>query len=187
VCDEFPETARIVGDLCIVRSLHKEGINHDPAITFFQTGSQIAGRPSVGAWLSYGLGNESDELPTYCVLVTQGKGDQPIYARLWGAGFLPAEHQGTQLRAGKDAVLYLADPPGIERPQRARWLAAVQALQREELAREGDPAIAAHMAQYELAFKNSASATGIALPFATSNRRGRLTGRGSPGAPTHRA
>ncbi len=157
VCSLFPETARIVDDLCIVRSMHTEAINHDPAITFFQTGAQISGRPSIGAWLSYGLGNESDELPTYCVLVTQGKGDQPIYARLWGAGFLPAEHQGTQLRAGKDAVLYLADPPGVDRPQRARWMQTVQELQRQALAREGDPAIAARLAQYELAFRMQTS------------------------------
>ena len=157
VCELFPEAARIVDDLCIVRSMHTEAINHDPAITFFQTGAQISGRPSIGAWLSYGLGNDSDELPTYCVLVTQGKGDQPIYARLWGAGFLPAEHQGTQLRAGKDAVLYLADPPGVDRQQRARWLEAVQSLQRDALTREDDPAIAARIAQYELAFRMQTS------------------------------
>ncbi|MEZ5962510.1 MAG: DUF1501 domain-containing protein [Planctomycetota bacterium] len=149
----FPHTARIVDKLCIVRSLHTEQINHDPAITFFQTGFQVAGRPSVGAWLSYGLGNDSDELPTYCVLVTQGAGGQPIYARLWGAGFLPAEHQGTQLRAGKDAVLYLADPPGIDREARRAWMRAVRALQEEALAHDDDPAIAARLRQYELAFR----------------------------------
>jgi hypothetical protein len=153
----FPHTARIVDQLCIVRSLHTEAINHDPAITFCQTGAQLAGRPSIGAWLSYGLGNESSELPAYCVLVTQGKGDQPIYARLWGAGFLPAQHQGTQLRTGKDAVLFLADPPGLSRAQRARWLQAVQQLHELALAREDDPAIAARSAQYELAFRMQAA------------------------------
>jgi hypothetical protein len=153
----FPHTARIVDQLCIVRSVHTEAINHDPAITFCQTGAQLAGRPSIGAWLSYGLGNESSELPAYCVLVTQGKGDQPIYARLWGAGFLPAQHQGTQLRAGKDAVLFLADPPGLSRAQRARWLQAVQQLHELALAREDDPAIAARSAQYELAFRMQAA------------------------------
>jgi len=157
VCSLFTHTARVVDRLCVVRSLHTEAINHDPAITFLQTGSQVAGRPSIGAWASYGLGCETDELPAYCVLVTQGVGGQPIYARLWGAGFLPAEHQGTQLRAGQDAVLYLADPPGVDTAARAQWLAAVRALARDSLAREQDPAIAARVLQYELAFRMQTS------------------------------
>jgi uncharacterized protein (DUF1501 family) len=157
VCSLFPATAGIVDDLCIVRSLHTEAINHDPAITFLQTGAETSGRPSIGAWLSYGLGNESDELPAYCVLVTQGKGDQPIYARLWGSAFLPAEHQGTQLRGGRDPVLYLADPPGLERAQRASWLDCVRALHAGALAREQDAAIAARTAQLELAYRMQAS------------------------------
>ena len=149
----LPRTAAIADDLCIVRSMVTDAINHDPAITFLQTGAELAGRPSLGAWLSYGLGSESRDLPAYCVLVTQGMGDQPIYARLWGSGFLPARHQGTQLRGGKDAVLYLADPPGVSRAQRAQWLAAVQAMHEGALAREQDPSIEARQAQYELAFR----------------------------------
>jgi hypothetical protein len=149
----LPETAKIVDHLCVIRSVWTEAINHDPAITFLQTGSQIAGRPSIGAWLSYGLGSDTHELPAYCVLVTQGMGDQPIYARLWGSGFLPAEHQGVQLRGGQDAFLFLRDPPQFERDQRRAWLDAVQKLNAGALEREADPAIAARIAQYELAFR----------------------------------
>ena len=112
VSDLLPHTAKVVDDLCIVRSMYTEAINHDPAITFFQTGSQIAGRPSMGAWLHYGLGSDNEDLPAFVVLITPGKVDQPLYARLWGSGFLPSEHQGVQFRSGKDAVLYLGNPDG---------------------------------------------------------------------------
>src|SRR3712207_7125155 len=102
----MPHTARIVDELCFVKSMHTEAINHDPAITFFQTGSQLPGRPSIGSWLSYGLGSENADLPAFCVLLSRGRDkDQPIYSRLWGTGFLPSEHQGVQFRSGKDSVL----------------------------------------------------------------------------------
>ncbi len=149
----LPRTAGIVDEICVVRSMVTDAINHDPAITFLQTGAELAGRPSLGAWLSYGLGSETKELPGYCVLVTQGMGDQPIYARLWGAGFLPAEHQGVQLRGGKDAVLYLADPAGVAREQRGAWLDAVRVVNAVAAVREGDPGIEARIAGYELAFR----------------------------------
>ncbi|NRA96252.1 MAG: DUF1501 domain-containing protein, partial [Planctomycetes bacterium] len=102
VSELLPETAKIVDKLCVIRSMHTEAIKHDPGITFFQTGSQIAGRPSIGSWLSYGLGSLNRDLPDSVILVTKNKGGQPLYARLWGAGFLPSKHQGTQLRPGPD-------------------------------------------------------------------------------------
>ena len=118
VCDLLPHTAKIVDDLCIVRSMFTDAINHDPAITFFQTGSQIAGRPSMGSWIHYGLGSDNENLPAFVVLITPGKVDQPLYSRLWGSGFLPSRHQGVQFRSGKDAVLYLANPDGVTRESR---------------------------------------------------------------------
>src|ERR687898_192310 len=115
VCDLLPQTAKIVDDLCIVRSMFTDAINQDPAITFFQTGSQNAGRPSLGSWIHYGLGSDNENLPAFVVLITPGKVDQPLYSRLWGSGFLPARHQGVQFRSGGDAVLYLANPDGVSR------------------------------------------------------------------------
>ena len=113
VSELLPHTARIVDKLCIVRSMHTEAINHDPAVTFFQTGSQQAGRPSIGAWLSYGLGSENANLPGFIVLLSRAReGDQPLYSWLWGSGFLPSQHQGVQFRGGKDPVLFLNDPEG---------------------------------------------------------------------------
>ncbi len=113
----LPHTGTIVDDICVVKSLHTEAINHDPAITFIQTGSQQPGRPSMGAWLSYGLGTENRNLPAFVVMVSQGSGnrtDQPLFSRLWGAGFLPSEHQGVRFRTGSDPVLYLSNPPGVD-------------------------------------------------------------------------
>ena len=157
VSELLPHTAKIVDELCIVRSMHTEAINHDPAITFFQTGAELAGRPSIGAWLDYGLGSENRDLPAFCVLVTKGKGGQPIYARLWGAGFLPAEHQGVQFRAGADPVLYLNDPPGLTSAGRRRMLDALRELHEREYERELDPDIRARIAQYELAYRMQTS------------------------------
>ena len=111
-------TPRSVADeLCFIKSMHTEAINHDPAITFFQTGAQLAGRPSIGAWLSYGLGSENHDLPAFVVLISQGTGnpgDQPLYDRLWGSGFLPSKYQGVKFRSGGDPVLYLSNPPGLD-------------------------------------------------------------------------
>lgn len=162
VSELMPHTAGIVDELCFVRSLYTEAINHDPAITFMQTGAQIAGRPSLGAWLSYGLGSSSDELPSFCVLVSKNKGGQPLYARLWGSGFLPATHQGVQFRSGSDPVLYLSNPDGVSRGSRRRMLDALAQLHEIEFARRLDPAIEARIAQSELAFRMQASVPEVA-------------------------
>jgi hypothetical protein len=153
----LPHTAGVADDLCFVKSMHTEAINHDPAITFFQTGSQIAGRPSIGAWLSYGLGSANDNLPAFCVLVTKDKGGQPLYERLWGSGFLPATHQGVQFRPGKDAVLYLANPDGISSDSRRKMLDRLKELHQLQYERTLDPAVAARIEQYEMAFRMQSS------------------------------
>ncbi len=153
VSELLPHTARIVDKLCVVRSMHTEAINHDPAITFFQTGSQIAGRPSMGAWVSYGLGSMNADLPAFVVLVTKDKGGQPLYARLWGNGFLESRHQGVQLRAGAEPVLYLADPEGVSPDSRRRMLAGIRRLDELQREREDDDGIRSRIAQYELAHR----------------------------------
>jgi hypothetical protein len=135
--------------------MHTEAINHDPAITFFQTGAQLAGRPSIGAWLSYGLGSEARDLPAFVVLVSQGTGnpsDQPLYDRLWGSGFLPTKYQGVKFRSVGDPVLYLANPAGIDAGTRRRMLDDLAALNRRKLDAVGDPEIATRIAQYEMAY-----------------------------------
>jgi hypothetical protein len=157
VSELLPQTARMADDLCFVRSMHTEAINHDPAITFFQTGSQLAGRPSMGAWLSYGLGSANENLPAFVVLISKDRIDQPLYARLWGNGFLPSVHQGVQFRSGKDPVLYLQNPDGISAASRRKMLdrlAQLHALQYQDL---GDPEINARVAQYEMAFRMQTS------------------------------
>ena len=158
VSELLPHTAKIVDDLCFIKSVHTEAINHDPAITFLQTGSQLAGRPSFGAWLSYGLGSANDNLPAFVVLISRNAtSDQPLYARLWGNGFLPSLHQGTQFRAGKDPVLYLNNPAGITATARRKQLdrlAELHALQFNDL---GDPDINSRVAQYEMAYRMQTS------------------------------
>jgi hypothetical protein len=158
VSELMPHTAEVVDELCFVRSMYTEAINHDPAITFFQTGSQLPGRPSIGSWLSYGLGSENDNLPAFCVLLSRGRnGDQPIYSRLWGNGFLPSEHQGVQFRSGKDPVLYLNNPEGLDAASRRRMLdhlKELNALQHDEF---NDPEIATRISQYEMAYRMQAS------------------------------
>lgn len=157
VSELLPRTAEIVDDLCIIRSMHTEAINHDPAITFFQTGSQIAGRPSFGSWLSYGLGSESRDLPAFIVLVSAGQGDQPLYSRLWSNGFLDSRHQGVQFRSGHDPVLYLSNPDGICRSGRRAMLDRLSALNRIQYERELDPEIESRIEHYELAFRMQTS------------------------------
>ena len=161
VSELLPHTAKTVDRLCIIRSMHTDAINHDPAITFFLTGSEIAGRPSLGSWLSYGLGRLNDDLPAFVVLISKDKGGQPLYARLWGAGFLPSQHQGVQFRAGRDPVLYLNDPEGIDRATRRRMLDTVGRLSASALAREHDPDIESRLAQYELAFRMQTSVPAV--------------------------
>jgi uncharacterized protein (DUF1501 family) len=160
VSELLPHTGRIVDQLCIVRSMHTEAINHDPAITFLQTGSQQPGRASFGAWLSYGLGSEADDLPSFVVMLSQGSGEdsnQGLLERLWGAGFLPSSHQGVKLRSGGDPVLYLNDPPGVTRQLRRSMLDGLSRLHDIQRARDGDPEIASRVAQYEMAFRMQAS------------------------------
>jgi len=157
VSELMPHTASIVDKLCFVKSMFTEAINHDPAITFFQTGSQIAGRPSMGAWLSYGLGSENENLPGFIVLVSAGQGGQPLYARLWGNGFLDSKFQGVRFRSGKDPVLYLSNPDGICRSGRRAMLDTMSALNRIQFERELDPEIESRIAQYEMAFRMQAS------------------------------
>lgn len=156
----LPHTARVLDDICLVRSVHTEAINHDPAITFIQTGSQQPGRPSLGAWLSYGLGCEAENLPAFIVLISHGTGkdaNQGLLERLWGSGFLPSSHQGVKLRSSGDPVLYLSDPPGIDRDLRRSMLDGLARLNARELERTGDPEIATRIAQYEMAFRMQAS------------------------------
>jgi hypothetical protein len=152
----LPATAGVVDDLCIIRSMQTEAINHDPAITFVQTGSQIAGRPSMGAWVAYGLGSLNRDLPAFVVLVSRGTGnpaDQPLYDRLWGSGFLPTRYQGVKLRGGKEPVLFLANPAGCSPQLRRQMLDDLDELNRMEYASAGDPEVLTRVAQYELAYR----------------------------------
>ena len=161
VSDLLPHTAKVVDDLCIVRSMYTEAINHDPAITFFQSGSQIAGRPSMGAWVHYGLGSDNEDLPAFVVLITPGKVDQPLYARLWGSGFLPSEHQGVQFRSGKDAVLYLGNPEGVSRESRRLLLDRLRDLHAHAAEQLGDGEVDGRIAQYQMSYRMQASVPGV--------------------------
>ena len=157
VSELMPWTAKMVDELCFIKSMHTEAINHDPAITFFQTGSQLAGRPSMGAWLSYGLGSANENLPAFVVLISKDRIDQPLYARLWGNGFLPSLHQGVQFRSGKDPVLYLQNPEGISALSRRKMLDRLAELHAAQFADLGDPEINARVAQYEMAYRMQTS------------------------------
>ncbi|MCA9130631.1 MAG: DUF1501 domain-containing protein [Planctomycetales bacterium] len=162
VSELMPHMAKQVDRIAVIRSMHTEAINHDPAITFLQTGNQISGRPSIGAWLHYGLGSDSEDLPAFVVLITKGKGGQPLYSRLWGAGFLPARYQGVQLRSGKEPVLYLSNPPGVSRESRRRMLDRLNDLHHLEGERLGDPELADRVQQYEMAYRMQASIPEVA-------------------------
>ena len=156
----LPHLGEIADELCIVNSVFTEAINHDPAVTFLQTGSQLAGRPSMGAWLSYGLGTDCDNLPAFVVLTSVGSGrpdDQPLYDRLWGSGFLPSDHQGVKFRNTGDPVLFLNDPHGVDRSTRREMLDELNALNKIKLATTGDPEISTRISQYELAFRMQSS------------------------------
>ncbi len=160
VSELLPWTAKIVDELCIIRTTHTEAINHDPAITFIQSGSQQPGRPSMGAWVSYGLGSENQDLPAYVVMLSQSSAlnvDQPLFSRLWGPGFLPSSYQGVRFRSGREPVLYLEDPPGIDRQTRRRMLDAVNAVNRSHYQEYLDPEIDTRIAQFEMAFRMQAS------------------------------
>jgi hypothetical protein len=160
VSELLPHTAKIVDDLTIVRTVNTEAINHDPAITFIQTGSQQPGRPSMGSWVSYGLGSENDNLPAFVVLLSQAHAintDQPLFSRLWSAGFLPSSHQGIRFRAGSDPVLYLEDPPGMSRTGRREMLDGIAALNKMRYETYGDPEIETRIGQYEMAYRMQTS------------------------------
>ncbi|MEM7260391.1 MAG: DUF1501 domain-containing protein [Planctomycetota bacterium] len=160
VSDLLPYTASVVDDLCIVKSMHTEAINHDPAITYIQTGHQLPGRPSMGSWLSYGLGSENADLPSFVVLHATWTGRreaQALYSRLWGTGFLPSEHQGVALRSQGDPVLFLSDPPGVDSRTRRRMLDGLSELNAMHLEQTGDLEINARIAQYEMAYRMQTS------------------------------
>ena len=156
VSDLLPSTAGIVDQICVLKSVHTEAINHDPGITLINTGTQQVGKPSLGAWLRYGLGTANPDLPGYVVLISQGTGKkpgQPIFARLWGSGFLPSEYQGVRLRPGKNPVAYLANPPGIDRTTRRQMLDDLATLNRRHARVTGDTETLARVAQYELGYR----------------------------------
>jgi hypothetical protein len=165
ISDLLPYTAKVADHLAVIRSMHTEAINHDPGITFINTGSQFPGLPSMGSWVSYGLGSTNENLPAYVVLVSQGTGKnpgQPIFSRLWGSGFLPSNHQGVQFRSGKDPVLFLNDPAGVARSDRRAMLddlAGLNRIRHDELA---DPEILTRISQYEMAFRMQTSAPELA-------------------------
>ena len=156
VSELLPHTAKLADELCFIKSMKTEAINHDPAITFCQTGFQLAGRPSIGAWVAYGLGSENQDLPGYVVMVSRGTGraaGQPLYDRLWGSGFLPTKYQGVKLRGGKEPVLYLDNPHGCTTQLRREMLDGINKLNQQRFEQVGDPEILTRIAQYELSFR----------------------------------
>lgn len=158
ISDLFPYTAKIVDDLCIIRSMNTEAINHDPALTFFQTGSQQGNRPSMGSWVSYGLGSENQNLPSFTVLLSKGKGNgQGVYSKLWNNGFLDSVHQGVQFSSGDNPVLYLNNPSGIDRVDRRRMLDKIDELNDLSYQEFGDPEIKSKIQQYEMAYRMQAA------------------------------
>src|ERR1051326_2878087 len=158
ISELLPHTAGVVDDLCIVKTVNTEAINHDPAITFIQTGFQQPGRPCMGSWLSYGLGTANQNLPAFIVMISNGKeSDQPLYTRLWGSGFLPSEHQGVQFRGTGDPVLYLSNPPGVSAEVRRRMLDGMAQLNSKHYQAFADPEINTRIAQYEMAYRMQSS------------------------------
>ena len=161
----MPNLAKVADDLCFVKSMYTEAINHDPGVTLLQTGFQIAGRPSIGAWLAYGLGSENKDLPAFVVMISQGSGnpnDQPLAERQWGSGFLPSKYQGVKFRSSGDPVLYLSNPDGFTPPERRRFIDDLARLNQAKLDECGDPEIATRIAQYEMAYKMQSSVPELA-------------------------
>jgi len=157
VGDLLPYTAKIADRLTFIKSVHTEEINHDPAVTMMQTGFRLGGRPSIGAWVSYGIGCETDELPAFCVMISNSGGGQPLYDRLWGSAFLPSRYQGVKFRSSGDPVLFLSNPEGFSAARRRTFLDALGELNRTSSEEFGDPEIAARAAQYEMAFRMQSS------------------------------
>ena len=156
ISELMPHTATVADELCFIKTMHTEAINHDPGVTFLQTGAQLAGRPSIGAWLSYGLGSMNDDLPTFVAMVSN-RGGNPVYDRLWGSGFLPSEYQGVKFLSTGDPVLYLSDPPGVTRSARRRFLDDLGALNKLDHEAGGDPETNTRISQYEMAYRMQAS------------------------------
>ncbi|HUS07674.1 MAG TPA: DUF1501 domain-containing protein [Bryobacteraceae bacterium] len=159
VSELLPHTAKIADQLTFIKSMHTEAINHDPAVTFLQTGSQIAGRPSIGSWLSYGIGSETEDLPGFVVMISPGAGGggQPLYDRLWGSGFLPSRYQGVKFRSVGDPVLYLSNPKGFTPEDRRHFLDTLGQMNRIKLDQLGDPEIGTRVSQYEMAYRMQTS------------------------------
>lgn len=158
ISELLPHIGSIADDICVINTLNTEAINHDPAITFIQTGFQQPGRPCIGSWLSYGLGNDNENLPGFIVMISSGKeSDQPLYTRLWSAGFLPSEYQGVQFRGTGDPVLYLSNPPGVTAEARRRMLDGIGKLNQRQYQAFADPEINTRIAQYEMAFRMQSS------------------------------
>ena len=162
ISDALPHISGIADDLCLVRSMYTEAINHGPGVTHMQTGSQFPGRPSIGAWLNYGLGRANENLPSFVVMVTKGKGGQPLVSRLWGSGFLPSENQGVRFRSGANPVLYLQNPSGIDRKSRRMMLDRLRELHELQLVGSPDAEIESRIAQYEMAFRMQPSIPEVA-------------------------
>jgi len=157
VGDLLPNTAKIADRLTFIKTVNTEEINHDPAVTMFQTGFRLGGRPSIGAWISYGIGAETEDLPAFYVMISNSGGGQPLYDRLWGSAFLPSRFQGVKFRSGADPVLYLSNPPGFTTERRRTFLDALGELNKSSLDEFGDPEIGARIAQYEMAFRMQGS------------------------------
>src|SRR6188508_369285 len=158
ISELFPNIGKIADDICVIKTIHTEAINHDPALTFIQTGAQQGNRPSMGSWLSYGLGSENKNLPAFCVLLSRGEGDiQPLASRNWSNGFLDSIHQGVHLQSGHDPVLYLQNPPGTDKVSRGKMLEHIASLNRMQEAEFGDPEITTRIAQYEMAYRMQTS------------------------------
>ncbi|MCG8598699.1 MAG: DUF1501 domain-containing protein [Verrucomicrobiales bacterium] len=157
MCDQLPYTAKIADDITVINSMYTEAINHGPGVTFMQSGSQIAGRPSIGSWLSYGLGSTNENLPSFVVLVTKDKHGQPLVSRLWGSGFLPGKHDGVRFRPDRDAVLYLNNPDGLDSSSRRKMLDRLEELHLHQLAKSGDDKLETRIAQYEMGFRMQTS------------------------------
>ena len=157
VGDLLPHTAKIADRLTFIKTVNTEEINHDPAVTMCQTGFRLGGRPSMGAWISYGIGAETEDLPAFCVLISNSGGGQPLYDRLWGSSFLPSRFQGVKFRSGADPVLYLSNPPGLTTERRRTFLDALSELNKSSLDEFGDPEISARISQYEMAFRMQGS------------------------------
>ena len=155
--DLLPYHARIADEICLIKTMYTEAVNHDPASTFIQTGSQFPGRPAIGSWIDYGLGSENENLPAFIVLITKARFGQPLYSRLWGNGFLPAKHQGVEFRSGSDPVLYLKNPGGVSREDRRAQLHILTELQKGQSRRFNNPEIEGRIAQYEMAFRMQTS------------------------------